>query len=195
MKYSINMLFRLAIVAMGLCLAGAVQGARANANNAGTPKTTPAGEKTDNAKASPTKQGDTLSMKDKAFMKDAAKGGMMEVEMGQMAEKEGKSADVKKFGSRMVTDHSKANNELMGIAKKKGFDLGNEKPKMDKMDSTNFDKEYMAAMVKDHEKDLSDFESEAKNGSDPEVKAFALKTSEMIKKHLAMAKETQGKLK
>lgn len=194
MKYSINMLFRLAIVAMGLCLAGTLEGARANANNAGTPKTTPAGEKTDNAKASPS-QGDSLSMKDKAFMKDAAKGGMMEVEMGQMAQKEGKSADVKKFGSRMVTDHSKANNELMAIAKKKGFDLGNEKPKMDKMDSANFDKEYMASMVKDHEKDLSDFESEAKNGSDPEVKAFALKTSEIIKKHLAMAKETQGKLK
>src|SRR6476660_2826914 len=71
-----------------------------------------------------------LSDKDKSFMKDAAKGGMMEVEMGKMAQQKGKSADVKKIGGMMVTDHTKANNELMGIAKKKGVDLSKEKPSM-----------------------------------------------------------------
>jgi len=137
----------------------------------------------------------TLSMKDKAFMQEAAKGGMMEVEMGRMAQEQGKSADVKKIGSRMVADHSKANNELMAIAKKKGVTLGNAKAKMEKMGGANFDKEYVTAMVKDHEKDLASFQAEAQNGGDPEVKGFALKTSEVIKKHLAMVKDAQRKLK
>jgi len=44
-----------------------------------------------------------LSAKDKAFMKEAAKGGQMEVDMGHMAEKQGKNADVKKFGSRIMS--------------------------------------------------------------------------------------------
>lgn len=192
-------MFRLAVVVVGLGLAGALQGATAPTNKPDAAKKADVA-KSDAANAGKTKpgsdnQGNSLSMKDKSFMKDAAKGGMMEVEMGQMAQKQGKSDDVKKFGSRMVADHSKANNELMGIATKKGVNLGNEKPKMDKMDGANFDKEYIASMVKDHEKDLSEFQSEAKNGSDPEVKAFAAKTSEVIKKHLALAKETQGKLK
>ena len=119
----------------------------------------------------------------------------MEVEMGQMAQQQGKSADVKKIGSRIVADHTKANNELMGIAKKKGVALSSEKPKMAKMDGANFDKEYVAAMVKDHEKDLSDFQAEAKNGSDPDVKAFASKTSTVIKSHLDMVKAAQAKMK
>ena len=53
-------------------------------------------------------------------MKKAAKGGMMEVTMGKMAEQNAKSDDVKSFGKRMVTDHSKANDELKSIASKKG---------------------------------------------------------------------------
>jgi putative membrane protein len=137
----------------------------------------------------------SLSDKDKAFMKEAAKGGQMEVDMGHMAEKQGKSADVKKIGGRMVADHTKANNELMAIAKKKGVDLSKEKPKMEKMNDADFDKQYINAMVKDHEKDLSEFQAEAKNGSDADVKAFASKTSEVIKKHLALVKAAQAKLK
>jgi putative membrane protein len=136
-----------------------------------------------------------LSDKDTAFMKEAVKGGKMEVEMGHMAQKQGKSADVKKIGARMVADHTKANNELMGIAKKKGVDLSKENPKMEKLNDANFDKEYVDAMVKDHEKDLTAFQAEAKDGSDAEVKAFALKTSQVIKQHLAMVKAAQAKMK
>jgi putative membrane protein len=136
-----------------------------------------------------------LSEKDKSFMKEAAKGGMMEVDMGKMAQQKGKSADVKKIGSTMVADHTKANDELMGIAKKKGVDLSKEKPMSHSMGDANFDKDYINMMVKDHEKDLSAFQAEAKNGTDADVKAFASKTSAVIKKHLDMVKAAQGKLK
>src|SRR5947207_12224219 len=81
------------------------------------------------------------SAKDKAFMKEAAQGGMMEVEMGKMAQQKGKSADVKKIGGTMVADHTKANNELMGIAKKKGVDLSKEKAKMKRLNDASFDKQ------------------------------------------------------
>ena len=57
----------------------------------------------------------SLSPKDKAFMKKAARGGM-----GNLADQNGQSEDVKSFGKRMVTDHSKANEELKSIAEKKG---------------------------------------------------------------------------
>jgi len=102
---------------------------------------------------------------------------------------------VKKFGSTMVTDHTKAGNELMAIAKKKGVDLSKEKAKMMKLNDANFDKEYIDAMVKDHQEDLSAFQGEAKNGSDADVKAFATKTSAVIQKHLNMVKSAQAKMK
>jgi putative membrane protein len=49
--------------------------------------------------------------------------------------------------------------------------------------------------VKDHEKDVKEFEEEAKDGSDADVKAWANKTLPTLKKHLELAKEIQGKLK
>jgi putative membrane protein len=148
--------------------------------------------------ASGAKAADTatsLSAADREFMRKAAEGGMKEVEMGRMAEQQGQNADVKSFGKRMVADHSKANNELMGIAQRKGVKLSNKAPKMSKMGGANFDKQYMTDMVKDHEKDLAEFQHEASGGSDPDVKAFAAKTSKVIQKHLALAKSTESKLK
>ena len=110
----------------------------------------------------------SLSEKDKTFMKKAAKGGTMEVAMGQVAEQKAQSEDVKSFGKRMVTDHGKANDELKSIASKKGVIPGKEH-----ITKWTSDKAYMDMMVKDHEKDLAEFKEEASGGSDPDLKKFA----------------------
>jgi len=135
--------------------------------------------------------GTGLSSQDKEFMKNAAKGGLMEVQWGKAASDYAKDPDVKKFGKRMMTDHSKANNELMALAKRKGVTLSQEQASV----KWRGERDYMDMMVKDHEKDLAEFQAEAQNGTDPDLKKFADKTSKMVKKHLDMAKETQGKLK
>jgi Predicted outer membrane protein len=143
------------------------------------------------AETPPTSEGSSLSAKDKIFMKKAAKGGTMEVTMGKLAEEKAQSDDVKSFGKRMVTDHSKANDELKSIASKKGVEL----PSKERSGKWTSDKAYMDMMVKDHEKDLAEFKEEASNGSDPDLKKFADDTARMIQEHLDLAKETQGKLK
>ena|SRR5438270_1394945 len=146
-------------------------------------------------KASPAKNAGAakgkLSAADKNFMMSAAKGGMMEVEMGKMAAQNAQNADVKKFGNRMVTDHSKANNELMALAKEEGVSL----PAAKSPGKWKSDKDYIDMMVKDHEKDLAEFQKEAQSGTDPDLKKFAGKTSQVISKHLQMAKSTQSKVK
>ena len=123
-------------------------------------------------------------------MKKAATGGMMEVAMGKLAEQNGQSDDVKSFGKRMVTDHSKANDELKSIAQQKGVKWPSKEPTEEWIS----DKAYMNMMVKDHEKDLVEFQAETKDGSDPDVKNFADKTAKVVQEHLDLAEETQGKL-
>ena len=161
-----------------LCILALAVGALSLAGAARAADTTPAG-------------GSSLSEKDKTFMKKAAKGGMMEVTMGKVAEQNAKSDDVKSFGKRMVTDHGKANDELKSIASKKGFEL----PNKEHAGKWNSDKAYMDMMVKDHEKDLAEFKEEASSGSDPDVKKFADDTAKIVQEHLDAAKEIQGKLK
>ena len=152
--------------------------------NAPAPAAKPAGGST-------AKAGSKLSAADKTFMMNAAKGGMMEVEMGKMAAQSAQNADVKKFGNRMVTDHSKANNELMSLAKEEGVSL----PGAKATGKWKSDKDYMTAMVKDHQADLAEFQKEAQNGTDPDVKAFAAKGAKMVSTHLKLAEETQAKVK
>ena len=143
------------------------------------------------AEITPTGEGSSLSANDKTFMKKAAKGGMMEVAMGKLAEQNAQSDDVKSFGKRMVTDHSKANDELKSIASKKGVQL----PSKEHTSNWTSDKAYIDTMVKDHEKDLAEFKEEASSGSDPDVKKFADDTAKVIQEHLDLVKEIQGKLK
>jgi len=172
----------------GVCIANLAVAANTPKTDAGTakaPKAAPADKK---ANAPAMKK---VSAKDKKFMMNAAKGGMMEVEWGKLAAQNGQHPDVKKFGSRMVTDHSKANNELMALAKEEGVAL----PAAKSAGKWKSDKDYMTAMVKDHEKDLAEFQEEAKNGTDADLKKFADKTSKIVSHHLQMAREIQGKLK
>jgi Predicted outer membrane protein len=143
------------------------------------------------AQNAPASKSSSLSVKDKTFMKKAAKGGMMEVAMGNLAAQNGQSDEVKSFGKRMVSDHSKANDELKSIAAQKGVTLPSKEPAL----KWSSDKTYIDMMVKDHEKDLAEFQEEAKTGSDPEVKKFAGDTAKVVQEHLDLAKETQGKLK
>jgi putative membrane protein len=145
----------------------------------------------------------SLSAEDKEFMTKAAIGGMAEVMMGQMASTKATDAGVKTFGNRMVTDHSKANDELKSLAAQKGMVLPTDvdaehKEKSDKMSQKSgkdFDKAYMADMVEDHEKDVSEFQKASQNAADPDLKAWATKTLPTLQDHLKMAKDTKAKLK
>jgi putative membrane protein len=143
------------------------------------------------AETTPTSEGSSLSANDKTFMKKAAKGGMMEVAMGKLAEQNAQSDDVKSFGKRMIADHSKANDDLKSIASKKGVQL----PSKEHTGKWTSDKAYIDMMVKDHEKDLAEFKEEATNGSDSDLKKFADQTAKVIQEHLDQVKEIQGKLK
>ena len=136
-----------------------------------------------------------------SFAKDAAEGGMTEVKLGQLAEKNAKDPEVKKFGQMMVTDHGKADDELKALAAKKNWQLPNDigsnqstYDKLSKLNGADFDKEYVDQMVDDHESDLKEFQRQADNGSDPDLKAFAAKGVTMIQKHLDAIKAIQAKM-
>jgi len=194
-KFSINRLVRLSVIA--IAVVGLSKTAFAQSQYDSRPYPTPdysgkgsPAQGTSKSKSTTASTGH-LSAADKAFMKDAAKGGMMEVAMGRVAEQHATDSEVKNFGARMVKDHGKANEELKTLAREQNVQLPAEK----EPGKWKSDKDYMGQMVKDHENDLAAFEKEAKEGSDPNVKNFASKTSEVVRKHLDMAKKIDSKLK
>jgi putative membrane protein len=143
-----------------------------------------------------------LNKADQLFVKDAAGGGMAEVELGRLAVEKGSTDDVKKFGQRMVDDHTKANEELKDIAGKRNIPLPNEpdakhkatKDHLSKLSGAEFDKAYMSDMLKDHNKDVAAFQRESNSGRDPEIKSFAAQTLPTLKDHLREARSIAAKV-
>ena len=137
----------------------------------------------------------TLSTSDAAFMTTAARGGLAEVEMGRLAQRNGRSAAVKRFGQTMASQHGRANQELMALAQQKQITppstIGAEQRQiyddLSKLRGAAFDRAYAQAMVRDHQEDLRLYQEEAANGTDPDVKAFAARHVPILQEHLRMA--------
>lgn len=136
--------------------------------------------------------GIAVNSDDSKFATTAAAGGMAEVEIAKLAETKTANAQIKDFAAMMVTDHGKANDELMGIAKAKNISLpasldADHQKKYDdlsKLSGKDFDKAYVDAMVDGHKKTLTLMQDEAKSGSDADLKAFAAKTAPTVQMHL-----------
>jgi putative membrane protein len=137
----------------------------------------------------------SLSSSDRKFLVKAAEGGMAEVELGQLASQRASDPQVKQFAQRMVTDHTKANDQLKQIASSKNVQLPTDLPasakrerdKLSKLSGAQFDREYMSHMTSDHKKDTSEFRYAAKSAKDSDVKQFASATLPTLEEHLQMA--------
>jgi putative membrane protein len=160
------------------------------------PGSSPAPEQATTAAANATTGGGTLSAMDRQFMMVAAKDGMKEVHMGQMAVQQGQSPEIKKLGSMIVADHTKANSQLTELATKRGvkLDMRHKMEKMSKKDMANFDQSWLTMMVMDHQKDIALYQRQAQGNGDPEVKAFAKKTVPVLQKHLKAVQAAQKKM-
>jgi len=140
-----------------------------------------------------------LDRADRKFVETAAKDGLAEVELGQLASQRAQSPEVKQFAQRMVQDHGKANDQLKQLASSKGVDMPTQTDKshqrkmekLQKLQGAAFDKQYMDDMVKDHKEDVKEFQKQAKSAKDPEVKSFAAQTAPTLQEHLQMAEAAQ----
>ncbi|WP_128546499.1 DUF4142 domain-containing protein [Larkinella soli] len=140
---------------------------------------------------------------DSEFAVKAASGGLMEVELGRLAQQKAQSQRVKDFGAMMVEDHTKANNELKTLATAKNISLpatmGEEHRKhvddLSKLSGAEFDREYIDLMVKDHDEDIKHFKEAADDAKDTDMKAFAAKTLPVLQKHHDAVKAIQDGMK
>jgi putative membrane protein len=148
------------------------------------------------------KTGGGLSAADQSFVREAAVGGMAEVELGRLASDKASNADVKQFGKRMVDDHGKANDELKKLASEKNVTLPTELDakhkatvdRLSKLSADAFDRAYVKEMVADHDHDVQAFTKESKSGADPDVKAWAGKTLPTLQEHQKMVHDLSAKI-
>ena len=133
-----------------------------------------------------------------AFLKKAIEGNYAEVQMGQLAQKNGQSDGVKQFGQMLSTDHSAANQKATDAAKSMGVtppDGPNAKQKADydkmaKMTGAQFDRAFATHMVADHEKDIAEYKKESKQSD--AAGDYAKGQIDTLQKHLDTAKSLKS---
>jgi putative membrane protein len=143
----------------------------------------------------------TAKMLDQHFATAAAEAGITEVELGKLGEVKATSARVKEFSKKMVSDHSKANDELRNWAKQNNITwpslpaTGKNSHKMLKEKSDiDFDKAFMKQMIEDHERTIKLFEDEARKGQNVEMRTWASHKLATLKRHLYEAQQIYKEL-
>ncbi|MCG3159579.1 MAG: hypothetical protein JMDDDDMK_00573 [Acidobacteria bacterium] len=160
-----------------------------------TPMTTP----TTGATTSPSAN---LSPFDQEFMMDAARGGMMEVQLGNLAEQKASSNEVKKFGQRIAADHSKTGQMLQQLASNLNVTLPQElKPEqqqqvsqLQNLSGKAFDRDFISVMLKDHGKDIAEYERAATQATNAELKHYASQVLPILREHMKLARNLASKL-
>jgi len=136
------------------------------------------------------------------FVNQAALGGMAEVEMGKVASDHALSSEVRQFAAQMISDHTKANEQLERIASEKSLTVptvldAEHKAKIEilsKKTGANFDKAYVQAQVDGHERMQQLLAAEATNGRDSDLKKFAEKILPTVTEHYQMARELEARM-
>ena len=110
-----------------------------------------------------------------------------EIAMGKLAQKNGQSNDVKKYGKMLVKDHGAADKKVMAFAKKEKLELPTTTDmKADHMDmgtGAAFDTKFAEEMVEDHKKDIAEVTSARDSTTDDKLKKLLSDLLPTLEKH------------
>lgn len=197
------------IAALAVCLLAMIACKKESTDGLPNTETTGTAQSPSTATTDPTTTGatggtsTTVLPADGEWAVKAGMAGLAEVQMGNLALQKASSADVKAYAQRMVTDHSKSNEELQQLVTAKGLTLpaqldGEHKDGLDHLtglSGAEFDKAYMQHMVGDHEKAVGHFQTGANSLNDPDLKNYATKSLPILQEHARLAQEVSGKVK
>lgn len=133
------------------------------------------------------------------FVNKASAGNLAEVSLGQLASQKGSPA-VQQLGQRLAQDHSKANQQLAQIAGQMGVAMASgmmpehqaTAQQLSQLSGPAFDRQYLSAMLKDHQKDIAEYERFAAQTDNQQLRQYAINQLPILRTHLQMVQSLMG---
>jgi putative membrane protein len=152
------------------------------------------------ALAAPFALAQKTSKQDAKAIQSMIRANMAEVEAGKLASQKARSPEVKQFGQKMVDDHSKKLQDLKTLADAKGVQVPKAPARKDQdsmkklqgLSGEEFDRAYMAQMVKGHGEVLQRTQKITREAKDSDLKAAAEQSAPGTEEHLKMARAIAG---
>lgn len=179
---------------LALCMLMAV--AAAGQDNSKSPVTGPPGEPAPGPnKPSPNNPVLGVDAETQAFVMQASIGNEAEIELAQIAQFKSSNPDVKQFAQRLISDHTKNEQQLETLAQQQHIALPTEldptyqsqKSALEADDTGKFDSDYLRLMVANHTKAVEKFQRTAAHCGDAAVKQYAQQSLPVLQSHLAQA--------
>jgi putative membrane protein len=134
----------------------------------------------------------------KSFLTEAIEGNLAEIQMGQLAQKQGVSLNVRLFAQMLEQDHTVANQKARAAASAMQIKPpiqpnGKQKADYDRLSpliGTTFDEQFADHMVMDHKEDIQKYEKAA-TMNDP-AGTYAKEALPTLRKHLQNAESLKS---
>jgi putative membrane protein len=145
--------------------------------------------------------GAALGPADTYFVSQTSLGTPFQVDSGRLAETKGTTQTIRSYADLMVSSHITVNNTLLAILKNKApvppptllkAAYSTMVSTLQHESGQTFDADYVKGQVNYQRANTALYQYEIKNGTDPDLKAFALETLPKIQDHLARALKLQG---
>jgi putative membrane protein len=142
-----------------------------------------------------TTQGDISA--DMGFVREAASGNLMEIQLGQLAQSKASNPAVKQFAQRMVADHNNLENQLTSVASTGGQSFTptmdsrhqNQINKLQGLSGAEFDRNYMSLMIRAHQRDVNNFQTQSQSANSAQVRTLATNSLPVLQQHLSLAQQ------
>ena len=196
MRIHQNFFRALTIAGLSLSIATAQNTSTSGQNTGTSGQSSTSGQAAGSSSTAQTGSGEMVGKTDMTFMTKAAQGGMMEVQLAQMAQQKAASDEVKAYARKLEDDHGKANEQLKKIAQERNVqlpsDIGQHQQQVAKFQNLSgeeFDRAYMKMQVQHHKKDIAEFRKYQTRGMDTDLKEFASAQLPLLQQHYEQAQQ------
>jgi len=129
------------------------------------------------------------------FLFKAQQGNNSEIMLGRLAAERARNPAIREFGQTLVSDHRQARDEVRALGARFGVrpnrdpsaEAVAERETLMSMGGRRFDREFIRYMVDDHEKDITEFRQEAREGNGA-VRELARRQLPTLQHHLEVAR-------
>lgn len=137
------------------------------------------------------------AMTDQQFVDFAAQTDMVEANLGQLAQTNASSQDVKDYAQGLVTDHTQDMGNLATAAQQANLTVPNAIDKKNndmiigpfqKLKGKAFDRKYIQEMIAGHTKAIAIYKKESTAATNPQIQQYAQNALPVLEKHLDGAK-------
>jgi putative membrane protein len=146
--------------------------------------------------------GEKVSAQDREFAVQATYSNLAEIALGQIALSETEDESVRQFAQMMVTDHTKAQDELRYLAESFNLEipdtLNREQQvlyeELEQLQGYSLDSAYISSQVAAHQEAQQVFQKEVDQGENPDIVKYASSNLPLITAHLTQAMELKEEL-